>query len=217
MGSSRTTQSDFSDKLHFDPEQLSASERYRLLIGSIVPRPIAFISSVSPGGQTNLAPFSFFNGVSSDPPCVSVSIAFKPDGQKKDTLRNIEDTGEFVVNGASQFLADAVVQSAAEYPYGESEIDVTGLSVAAGTIVSAPRLNEAPYSFECRLHSSVLIGTPGPGASTLVVAEIVFFHFAKDIYRDGGIDLWQLDPLARLGGSDYGSVTTSFSKRPPKL
>ncbi len=141
--------------MDIDPDALGLRERYRLLIGCVVPRPIAFVSTLSPDGRANLAPFSFFNGVGSDPLTVLFCPANKPDGSEKDTLRNCKPpseggTGEFVVNAAVEGYAREISASAEELPYGESEFELTGLARAPSLRVQPPRVARAPWAFECQ-------------------------------------------------------------------
>lgn len=182
---------------------ISARERYKWLISSVVPRPIAFISTVSPSGVYNLAPFSYFNGVSSRPPVVSVAIGVKRDGSPKDTLRNVEATGEMVINIVSETLAQPVVITSGEYEYEESEFGVSGLTPLASTVVKAPRVAECPIQMECRLLQVVRIGDDPIG---LVLAQVELVHVDESVITDGAIDARKLKPLARLGGHLYGTL-----------
>ena len=143
----------------------------RLLIDVVTPRPIAWVTSVSPAGVVNLAPFSFFNAFGANPPVVVFSPTLTRAGQKKDTLRNVEATGEFVVNVAVASLAEQVNRSSKELPPGESEVEYVGLHTAPSVKVRPPRLVESPVSLECRLHTLLPIGT-GPIAGNLVVGEV---------------------------------------------
>lgn len=201
----------------FDPSEMQTADVYRLLIGTIVPRPIAWISTVSSTGTENLAAFSFFNGVSSNPPCLIVSIARKPDGTKKDTLRNIEDTRELVVSSASRTSLDAVVQTGAAYPYGVNERELVGLTAVPSEKVRPPRIKEASVHFECVLHDLLEIGDGSAGSSTLVVARIVLFHISNTVLDGNRIDTAKLDPLGRLGGVSYCTVGETFERPIPKV
>jgi flavin reductase (DIM6/NTAB) family NADH-FMN oxidoreductase RutF len=197
--------------VQLDPQALGQRETYKLLIGCVVPRPIAWISTVDPQGARNLAPFSFFNGIGSNPPAVSVSINYveAPD-QRKDTLRNIIATGEFVVNIVSEELAQAMNATAANYPPEIDEFTVAGLSAAPCLTVRAPRVAEAPVSLECSLFAQVPVGQ-GPGSSTLVVGVIQMIHVRSDIINDRNhIDITKLRPIARLAGSSYAYVHETF-------
>ncbi len=190
--------------LDLDPVQLGAGATYRLMIAGVIPRPIAWVSTVDAQGRTNLAPFSFFNAVSSNPPALVFAVAAGRGGRKKDTLRGIEETRQFVVNSASFANADAVNQSSAEYPEGISEIEQIGLKTLPSLRVRAPRIASAAIHWECELMQLVQVGDGSEGSSTLVIGRIVHLHVAKEIYRDGHIQWSELDPISRLGGISYG-------------
>lgn len=198
-------------KVSINTKEIPFQDRYKLLIGSIVPRPIGFISTISPGGVYNLAPFSFFNGVCSEP----MTILFCPvirgtDGQEKDTLKNIKANKEFVVNIVSEEIAEKMNQCSAEYPYGVDEFKESGLTPSASTVVKSPLVKEAKINMECKLLHLVEIGNK-PGGGTVVIGEVVYFHANDDVYKDGKIILSKLKPVARLGGTDYARVTDTFS------
>lgn len=199
--------------MNVDFSTIPARERYRWMIAGIVPRPIAFISSISPDGITNLAPFSFFNGVTSEPPVLTVAISRKRDGSEKDTWRNVEATGEFVVNIAPVALAERLVLASGEYEYGESEFDLTALTPLAAQRVRPPRVAECPISFECRLLQIVPVGEP---TTALILGEILLMHIADEITSGGRIDVSLLDPLARLGGLQYAALQPPFELARPK-
>src|SRR5262245_20904225 len=154
--------------MEINPESISQPERYKLLIGCIVPRPIAFVSTVSPNGTSfNLAPFSFFNGVGSNPMTLLFCPANKADGSAKDTLRNCKPvseggTGQFVVNAAIDAYAQKVAAASEPLPYGESEFELTGLTMAPSVKVKPPRVAESPVAFECET-MQVIRTHPGPG------------------------------------------------------
>jgi flavin reductase (DIM6/NTAB) family NADH-FMN oxidoreductase RutF len=183
---------------------------YKLLTGSIVPRPIAFITTLNSNGTINAAPFSFFNGVASNPPSLMVSISYKRDGSKKDTLLNIERQGEFVVNTVSEWLAQPMNQAAAAYPYGVSELSAVGLSALDSLVVKPPRIKESPIHFECKLLEITRIGGEQSGASSVVFGQIVQCHIHKAAYLDGQIIPEQIKPLARLGGASYSNLGDVF-------
>lgn len=172
------------------------------MIHAIVPRPIAFVSTVDENGVVNLAPFSFFNGVSSSPPCLVFSVTKKGDGTKKDTLRNIEKNREFVVNAAQENIAGPVNAASEEFPYGVSEVEEIGLTTVPSLFVRPPRIVECDFQMECRLEKLVEIGE-GAGSSTLVVGRILGMHVAERILTNGKIDYAKLKPLARLGGKQW--------------
>lgn len=201
----------------FDPDIVGAPTVYSLMIGGIVPRPIAWISTRSAKGELNLAPFSFFMGVSSRPPCLAFSVTRKRDGDKKDTLLNIEATSDFVVNSAQEEMADSVNQTSAEYPYGVSEFEKIGLTPLASIRVSPPRVAESAVQMECRLEKLVEIGDGGLGSSVIVVGRIVQIHVDTRVLREGTIDIHALKPLSRLGGIEWGCTDRVFEQKRPVL
>lgn len=186
-----------------DFNSLPARERYKWLISSIVPRPIAFVSTVSPAGIHNLAPFSYFNGVSSRPPIVSIAIGVKRDGTPKDTLRNIEATGELVINVVTEAIATPMVLTSGEYPYEESEFEISGLTALASTAVKPPRVKECPIQLECRLEQVIRVGDDPIG---LVLARVELMHVDDGVLTAGTVDPLKLKPLSRLGGNLYAAL-----------
>ncbi|MFH1679652.1 MAG: flavin reductase family protein [Candidatus Eisenbacteria bacterium] len=199
-----------------DPAKLSARERYFLMIGAIVPRPIAFVSTVSAGGAANVAPMSFFNGVSSTPPIVSVSLAARR-GEKKDTLRNIEETGEFVVNAVDEALAEKMNLASGDYPPEVSEFDAAGLAPVPSEIVRAPRVSESPISFECRLVRTVEIGEH-PHRTALVLGEVLCIHARDSLLLDEKhVDPEQLRAIGKMGGHLYCRTRDRFEMKRPKV
>lgn len=200
-----------------DLSKLSVGDAYKLLIGTIVPRPIAWVSTVNKKGQPNLAPFSFFNGVCSNPPSLLFCPVNHPDGREKDTLRNIRATKQFVVNVASETLARQMNQSSANYAPEINEFSETGLAEAPSKMIKPPRVSGAPASFECELLQIVPVGPGGAGSGHVVIGKILYAHFADGVYRDGKINLEALMPIARLGGPNYCPVRDVFSLARPVL
>jgi flavin reductase (DIM6/NTAB) family NADH-FMN oxidoreductase RutF len=200
-----------------DPKKVSYKERYKLMVGSVVPRPIAFVSTVSADGQPNLAPFSYFTAITSDPP----TICFAPgrrasDGERKDTLSNIEATGEFVVNVVTESIGQAMNDTAVDYPADTNEFEVVNLTPAASRIVRPPRVEESPINMECKLYQIVSIGPSRQGGGALVIGEIVMFHIADELYDDGRVKIHELKPLGRLAGTEYTTLGRIISmKRKP--
>lgn len=195
---------------------LDVGAAYKLQIGSIVPRPIAWVSTIDRQGIANLAPFSYFNGVCSNPPALLFCPVNHPDGREKDTLRNVRATGEFVVNIASEPLVRVLNQTAAEYPASVDEFAAAGATPIASTIVKAPRVAESPIQFECVLLDVVDVGV-GPHAGHVVIGRIVYGHFDPAVYRDGHIALDALKPLARYAGTTYGPVRDTFELPKPTV
>lgn len=190
----------------YDVANLDVATIYKLMIGLIVPRPIALVSTMSNDGIGNLAPFSFFNGVSSVPPSLMIAITRKPNGDKKDTLRNIEANGEFVVNGVHEWMIEAANYCSAAYPHGVDEMKQVGLTALASTIVTPPRVKESAMQMECKLYDTLEVGNGGVGSSVIVVGTIVAVHVAESISHKGHIDIDAMQPMSRLGGISYGTV-----------
>ena len=206
-----------TNKISINTKEIPFQDRYKLLIGSIVPRPIGFVSTINSVGIYNLAPFSFFNGVCSEP----MTVLFCPvirgsDGQEKDTLKNIKANKEFVVNIVSEEIAEKMNQCSAEYPYGVDEFKESGLTSIPAKIVKPPLVKEAKINMECKLLQLVEIGNK-PGAGTVVIGEVVYFHATNEVYKDGKIILNELKPIGRLGGTDYCRVTVIFSIPRPEI
>ncbi|RMF88587.1 MAG: flavin reductase family protein [Nitrospinota bacterium] len=197
--------------MQLDPQQLTPQAAYKLLIGCVVPRPIAWISSVSAQGVHNLAPYSFFMGVCGDPPTIAFSAGPRQ-GKKKDTIRNIEWSRDFVVNVVDDSLAEQMNLSSAEYPPEVSEFTVTGVTPVPSVRVQAYRVAEAPISMECRLQQIIPVGN---GPHSLVLGEIVYFHIRDDLYREGRIDMYTLHPVGRLAGHLYTRVHDIFEMKRP--
>ena len=195
-----------------NPKDQIYSENYKLMIGSIVPRPIAFVSTISINGVYNLAPFSFFTGVISNPPTVLFCPIRKPgEGTPKDTLINIRETGEFVINIVTEDIAEPMNKCATDFPYGIDEFQESGLTPIPAQIVNAPMVKESPIHFECKLNQIIEIGNPGPGSGFIVVGEIVLFHIADNLYKNGRIDIEGLKPVGRLAGAEFTKMGERFS------
>jgi flavin reductase (DIM6/NTAB) family NADH-FMN oxidoreductase RutF len=194
--------------MHFDPAALTGRDRYRLMISCIIPRPIAFVTTLSREGITNLAPFSFFNGVTSDPPVISIAVARKRDGSKKDTWHNIEETGEFVVNVVVSGLMDAVITGARELPHNVSELDLAGLNTLPSTLVRPPRLADSPVNLECRLLKIVEVEE-----TALILGRVVLFHASDAVVVEGRVDPRRLEFVGRLGDDLYCRVRDLFERR----
>ena len=191
-------------------------DAYKMLIGIVTPRPIAWVTSQDPEGRVNLAPFSFFNAFGANPPVVAFSPLTRRDGTKKDTLRNIEATGEFVLNAAVEALAEPMNRSSKELPYGDSEVDFAGLTLKPSVKVKPPRIAEAPIHLECKLRQIVPLGD-GPLAGNLVIGDIVMMHIDDAVLDEHGrVDPRKLRTIARLGGDFYCRSTDLFEMRRPQ-
>ena len=191
-------------------DTLTPGEAYRLLVGAVVPRPIAWVSTLSATGTVNAAPFSCFTFVSYSPPMVAISVGRKGDSLK-DTPANIMRDREFVVNIADVDLASVLHETSAELPPDQSELDLVGLNILPSHRVAVPRIAEAPVALECRLHDILEFGKL---KTQLIVGEVVTFHVRDDLYSNGKIDSMKLRPLARLGGPRYMETGREILSRP---
>jgi flavin reductase (DIM6/NTAB) family NADH-FMN oxidoreductase RutF len=193
-----------------DPLKIQVVERYKLLVGAIVPRPIAFVSTISPVGVANLAPYSFFNGVGSDPMTLLFCPANDANGAEKDTLRNCKPhdeggVGEFVVNVAVEAYARQMAGSAETLPPEESEFDLVGLTPAPSTRVSPPRVAESPICFECVTDAVVRTNQGAPAGGNVVIGRVVNVHVADDLLVDERyrVDPERLAAIGRMAGLTY--------------
>ncbi len=194
-----------------DPATQSLKENYKLMIGSIVPRPIAFVSSQSASGLKNLAPFSFFNGVCSNPPTLMFAPVRKGhSGEEKDTLINIRETKEFAVNIVSEDFAVQMVKCATDFDPDVNEFEESGLTPTPCKKIACPRVKESKITFECELNQIIEIGDGTPGSGFLVLGTIILFHLDDSVYKDGYIDLESLRPLGRLAGNTYARINDTF-------
>lgn len=196
--------------LAIDPASMSERDNYKFMIGSIIPRPIAFVTTMSKEGVLNGAPFSYFNIVSSNPPMISISIQ-RSKGNQKDTARNIADTKQFVVHIVDEQNVEKINQTAASLPSDQSEIELAKLTPINSVKVSVPGIREAKIRMECTLeHSLDLEGCD------LIIGKIVQFHITEDIYDNGRIDPRGLAAVSRLAGNDYAKIGEVFEIERPK-
>ena len=197
--------------MEIDLNTLPARDAHDLLASAIIPRPIAWVSSVSSQGHLNLAPFSFFTGITWCPPTLGFSVVNRQDGSRKDTIRNIEETKNFVVNMVSQDLASRMVETSATLPHGINEAQKAGVPLVQSKIVVAPRVKEARVAFECALDRIVTVGN-GAYAGNLVLGSILLVHIKDEILEAGKIvDLIKFDVIGRLsGGTRYCGVGSVF-------
>jgi flavin reductase (DIM6/NTAB) family NADH-FMN oxidoreductase RutF len=208
--------------VQFDPHVIDSTAMYKLLIGSVVPRPIAWVSSVDADGVRNLAPFSYFMAITHDPPTVAFSSG--PRGAdvgggvrgKKDTLHNVEVTREFVVNVVDDALAEAMNVTSGDYAADVDEFTKAGLEAASSVKVRAPRVAAAPVSMECRLARVIPVGNL---PHHLIVGEIVHVHVRDDVYdpATGRLDMRRLKPVGRLAGHLYTHVHDIFEMKRPAV
>jgi flavin reductase (DIM6/NTAB) family NADH-FMN oxidoreductase RutF len=201
------------------PNDIEPNLRSRLLIGAVLPRPIAWVSSMDSAGNLNLAPFSYFTIAATVP----MTLVFCPQipfttPRKKDTLRNIEEFPEFVVNITNEDTVQQMNLSATELPYGESEFEWAGVTPAASQTIRVPRVAEAPISFECKLQRIVTV-SDDPGGGSAVFGEVQCIHIRDDLYADGKVVIEALRPIGRISGAGYARVTDTFDVQrvpPPK-
>jgi flavin reductase (DIM6/NTAB) family NADH-FMN oxidoreductase RutF len=186
--------------MEIDPAALSRRDAYRLMISCIVPRPIAFVTSLSTAGVVNLAPFSYFNVISSTPPMVMIAVGSKKEG-RKDTWRNIDETREFVVNAVVPDLMDAVIVAAREVPPEVSELTLTGLTPVPSRTVKPPGLRESPIQLECALEKLVEVDS-----SALIIGRIRHMRVDDRVIKDGVVDASLVSFIARLGGDWYAKI-----------
>jgi flavin reductase (DIM6/NTAB) family NADH-FMN oxidoreductase RutF len=201
--------------LAIDPAQESQSDIYKLMIGSIVPRPIALVSSLDEKNVRNLAPFSYFTACSSNPPVVVFCPILRPaPPQAKDTLRNILATREFVVNIVSEDFAQGMNATAAQVPPEVDEFVLSGLTPIASELIKPPRVEESPIHMECRLLQTVQVSSK-PGGGTLVLGEVLRFHVREDLIEDFRIDPDKLRAIGRMAGSTYVRTSDRFDLERP--
>lgn len=192
-----------------NPAELSESEAYKFIIGAVVPRPIAWVSSMDGQGRLNLAPFSYFTGVCSKPLTLLFCSGLHPNGVKKDTWLNIEETGEFVINVTNEETAVAMNRSATILPRGQSEFEWAGVTPLPSEKVRVPRVAESPISFECQLQQIVVVSEQAGGGAA-VFGEVVCIHVRDDLLENGRINLERYRPIGRLAGAAYTRVNDLF-------
>lgn len=202
--------------ISIDPAMQSERENYKLLIGSVIPRPIAFVTTLSQDGVLNAAPFSYFSVVSSTPPMLSVSVQ-RRNGVMKDTARNANEMGALVIHIIDESSIEAVNRTAANLPPHESEVDSSGLTPVASDMIAVPGIAEAKFRMECVLERSLPLGGSSEApACDLLIARVVRFQIAEDIYDNGRIDPAKLNPVSRLAGSSYSTLGKLFSINRPQ-
>jgi flavin reductase (DIM6/NTAB) family NADH-FMN oxidoreductase RutF len=197
-----------------DPANTPPSQVYKVLIGSVVPRPIAFVSSISQQGARNLAPFSFFNAVCGDPPVVCFSTSNRE--PRKDTYLNVQASDEFVVNIVSEEIAAQMNLCSGDYPAGVDEFEVSGLTPAASTKVRPPRVAESHVSMECKLLQIIDLSTR-PGGASLILGEVILFHVDDAVVDQFRIDPDKLRAIGRMGGNEYSRTRDRFEMIRPKV
>lgn len=200
-----------------DPKQQSATDTYKLLIGTVVPRPIAFVTSESAEGVVNAAPFSFFNVFCANPPLIGVSVARNPDGSMKDSSSNITNNKEFVVHVVDENNIEQVNHASMNYPSEYSEVKETGLTLKSSHKIKVPGIAESKIRMECVLHRWLPLGSEKSPANDLLIGEVVCFHIEDDLYQDGKIPETQLRPIGRMAGTTFTKIGETFSIPRPKF
>ncbi len=206
--------------LTIDAAKCEARDSYKLMSGLIVPRPVALVSTVDEQGQVNLAPFSFFTGVGSVPPTVLFCPTLRrategPAGHRKDTLHNVEQTNEFVVNVVSEAMAGAANATAAEVAPEVDEFKLAGLTALASEVVKPPRVAESPAQMECKLLQVIYTGHV-PGAGVIVLGEVLRFHVREDLVENFRVDPVGLAALGRMAGNTWVRTRELLELERPK-
>lgn len=201
--------------MHFAADNITPAMAYKLLSSTILPRPIAFVTSLNVDGRANAAPFSFFNAMGYEPPVVVIGFTPQPDGSLKDTPNNILETKEFVVNLVDEPLAAQMNICAATLPADVDEIALADLDTMPSLGVRPPRLTASPVSFECKYFDDMKLS----GGGRIIVGEVIHFHIQDEVVSNLDplrIDLDKLMPISRLSGSKYGRITDQFEIERPK-
>jgi flavin reductase (DIM6/NTAB) family NADH-FMN oxidoreductase RutF len=199
----------------FDFRELSPREKYKLMIGTVVPRPIALVTTVDLEGRVNAAPFSFFNCLSADPPILALGVENHPDMRFKDTGLNIRLTEVFTVNIVSHAIAQAMHVCGVAFPPEQDELKAAGLTAMPGRTVASPWIREAPAAFECRRHVTLELGK----SRQIILGEILFAHYHSDVVDAERlhIDPSRLDAIARLGGNTCSTIRDRFDMLTPTV
>jgi flavin reductase (DIM6/NTAB) family NADH-FMN oxidoreductase RutF len=202
--------------MKIDPADLNRQEAHALLVGAILPRPIAFVSTVGKDGIHNIAPFSFFTGMSTKPAVVGFAVGCRRDGTKKDTLVNIEYTKDYVINLVNEELAEAMNQAAGEYPSHVDEFKVAGLTPVKSDLVKSPRVAESPVNLECRLMQILEFGQ-SPNVNSFIIGEVVGVHVQEETWVDGVIKASKVQAIGRLGEDLYCRTKDIFEMKRPRV
>ena len=201
--------------MEIDVAKTPVVDVYHMLVGIVTPRPIAWVTTIDVKGRVNLAPFSFFNAFGANPPIVVFSPTLRRDATKKDTLLNVEATGEFVIHASTAAFAEKINQSSTEMPPGESEVELIGLHTTPSLKVKPPRLVEAPIAMECKVRQILPMGD-GPIAANLVIGEVLIIHVDDAMLDEHGrVDPRKLKTVARLGGDFLCHTSDLFEQRRP--
>lgn len=201
--------------MFLNPETLEAQQRYKLLIGSVIPRPIAFVSTIGNNGVRNVAPYSFFNVVCFNPMILAFfPIRYKTGSEIKDTVRNISETGEFCINVSTEALAEQITKASGLYEYGVDEFELTGLMPVKSKVIKAPGVFESPIRFECILEKMIRFGED-TGGSDGIFGKVVSMYIDDALIDNFKIDEGQLNPIARLAGNKFSTLGNIFEIERP--
>ena len=204
-----------ADHHHFDLTRLSARERYKLLIGTVIPRPIAFVTTIDENGRPNAAPYSFFNCLSADPAIVAIGVENKPDMTHKDTAHNVRVTEEFTVNIVDHALIEAMNVCAVAFPSDIDELATAGLTAVPGTHVRCPRIAEAPAALECRRYITLEVGR----SREIILGEVLGMFIRSGAVDPATkyVDQRMMDAIGRMGGHGYATTRDQFELKTPPL
>ena len=202
--------------MNFDTTKISAVEAYHLLVGAVVPRPIAWVSTLSTDGVANVAPHSFFTVASCAPPVLAFTHVSPRNGHEKDTLRNLRATRQCVVNIVSHQLAEKMNASSGDYPSNVSEFESVGIKQVASARIAPPAVAEAKVRFECTLRDIITVSDL-PLGGHLVLLDVVEIFVSDSVLREGRIDAENLDAIARMGGDIYATTRDRFEIKRPKI
>lgn len=197
--------------MHFDPDSIDQKATYKLLTGAVIPRPIGWISSISKDGIPNLAPFSFFNAVGEDPPHIMFSTV-RPNNSNKDTLNNVLETGQFVVNMVVEDIVEQMNTTSQSVTPDVNEFELAGLTAIPSLKVKAPRVKESPINMECELVHHYTLEDNKHGGATILIGRVIMFHIDESVLLDDfKINMETYKPVARLAGSNYSKLGEIFS------
>lgn len=196
------------------PTDLNRRDAHELMMSAVLPRPIAFVSTIGEDGVFNLAPFSCFAPMGMKPTIVALELSYRRDGRKKDTLKNIEFSKDFVVNVVDESYADAMNQASADYPSDVDEFKEVGLTAVKSDLVKSPRLKESPVNMECKLVQILNFGEV-PTGNSVVLGEVILVHVKDELWAGDQIDLSKWKPVARLGGDLYCRIKDVFEMKRP--
>ena len=199
--------------ISIDPKTQTPQDSYKMLIGTIIPRPVAFITTKSKEGVVNAAPFSYFNIIASTPPMVYVSVQRGP--HQKDTAKNILQTKEFVVHIVDEDNVEEINKTAANLPYNQSELELTSLTLADSTKISVPGVSQAKFRMECVLEKALEFGEGDAVSCDLIIGKIVQYHISPDIYDNGEVNSLRLNAISRLEGDNYAKLGERFTVERP--